>query len=92
MLLKIGFSKTCCILERYFNCWQEVLSVRNIHGAGFPLMKNISTMLENSSHLLTFEKNFLDLYANIKICRDFHTYLEICGDLDTNVTTSWVPN
>ena len=28
----------------------------------------------------------------MKICRDFHTYLEICGDLDTNVTTSLVKN
>ena len=27
---------------------------------------------------------------NLKICVDFHTYLDICGDLDANVTTSWV--
>ena len=48
--------------------------------------------MENSPHLLTFVKNFLDLYANFKICKDVYTYLEICGDMDTNVKTSCVKN
>ena len=35
-------------------------------------------------------ENCGDVHANLKICEDFHNYFEICGDLDANVTTSWV--
>ena len=35
-------------------------------------------------------ENCGDFDANLKICEDVHTYLEICGDFDANFTTSWV--